>query len=112
MYLVTICLSVYVSIHSVGGSLPIIFPYIAEFTLNKFRGPYLSVQSFSWSLGRLACGGLAWAMLPRGGGGVTLGHLGSSWRSFIAVSSLPALFGALLYFFLPESPRFLLEVRN
>ena len=33
-----------------------------------------------------------------------------SWRLFIAVSALPSILGALLYFILPESPRFLLEV--
>ena len=33
-----------------------------------------------------------------------------SWRLFIAVSALPSVLGALLYFILPESPRYLLEV--
>ena len=35
-----------------------------------------------------------------------------SWRLYIAISAVPALIGALLYLLLPESPRFLLEVRE
>ena len=93
-------------VYSVGGSLPVIFPYIAEFTRNKYRGPYLGVQAFFWTFGRLVCGGFAWVILP-----LSFGNI-HSWRVFIAASAVPSLIGALLYFFLPESPRFLLEVRR
>ena len=86
--------------------MPVIFPYIAEFTRNKYRGPYLGVQAFFWTFGRLVCGGFAWVILPLA---ISRVH---SWRVFIALSAVPSLVGALLYFFLPESPRFLLEVRR
>ena len=86
--------------------MPVIFPYIAEFTRNKYRGPYLGVQAFFWTFGRLVCGGFAWIILPLA---ISRVH---SWRVFIALSAVPSLVGALLYFFLPESPRFLLEVRG
>ena len=93
---------------SVGGSLPIIFPYIAEFTRNKYRGPYLGAQAFFWTFGRLVSGGIAWIILPLSIQS-TYVH---SWRLYIAISAVPALIGALLYLLLPESPRFLLEVRE
>ena len=89
---------------SVGGSLPVIFPYIAEFTLNKYRGTYMSLQSFFWTAGRLVCAGVAWLILPLDTGAF------HSWRLYIFLSSLPAFCGALLYLLLPESPRYLLEV--
>jgi VNT family MFS transporter (synaptic vesicle glycoprotein 2) len=62
-------------------------------------------------VGRLLCGAFAWMIIPVGS---IHGSLGSiqfhSWRLFIAVSALPSILGALLYFILPESPRYLLEV--
>lgn len=103
----------FATVYSVGGSLPVIFPYTTEFIRNKYRGPYLSVQSIFWMFGRLLCGAFAWAIIPRGKISLYSGKLTfHSWRLFIALSAMPSLIGALMYFFLPESPRFLLEVRG
>ncbi len=96
-------------IPSVGGSLPVIFPYTSEFIRNKYRGPYLGVQSMFWMLGRFVCAALAWAIIPR----ETFLFVHDevvSWRVFLAIAALPSLLGAIVYMFLPESPRFLLEV--
>ena len=94
-----------------AGSLPVIVPYTSEFIRNKFRGPYLGVQAMFWTAGRVLCAALAWAIIPR-----ETFRFGSnnviSWRVFIAVAALPSLLGAVVYIFLPESPRFLLEVRH
>ena len=96
---------------SVGGSLPVLFPYNSEFIRNKYRGPYLGVQSTFWMVGRLLCGAFAWMIIPVGSIHSTLGSIQfHSWRLFIAISALPSILGALLYFILPESPRYLLEV--
>ena len=69
------------------------------------------MQSFFWTFGRFLCGGLAWIILPQAAVNIAIGSLTiHSWRVYIAVTALPSLIGALLYFLLPESPRFLLEV--
>ena len=98
--------------HRVGGSLPVLFPYISEFIRNKYRGPYLGAQATFWMFGRLLCGAIAWAIIPRTNIDISMGlfHF-HSWRLFLAVSALPSLLGVFLYWFLPESPRYLLEVR-
>ena len=95
----------------VGGSLPVLFPYNSEFIRNKYRGPYLGVQSTFWMVGRLLCGAFAWIIIPQGNINAPLGMIHfRSWRLFLAVSALPSILGSLLYFILPESPRYLLEV--
>lgn len=95
----------------VGGSLPVLFPYISEFIRNKYRGSYLGLQSTFWMFGRLLCGAIAWAIIPRTNIDFSLGLFRfHSWRLFIAVSALPSVLGVFLYWFLPESPRYLLEV--
>lgn len=97
----------------VGGSLPVIFPYTSEFIRNKYRGPYLAAQSVFWMFGRLLCGSFAWAIIPRENIDLPFGNYRfHSWRLFIAVSALPSFIGAIMYFLLPESPRYLLEVRR
>ena len=95
----------------VGGSLPVLFPYNSEFIRNKYRGPYLGVQSTFWMVGRLLCGAFAWIIIPQSNINMALGTIHfRSWRLFLAVSALPSILGSLLYFILPESPRYLLEV--
>ena len=101
----------YIYACSVGGSLPIIFSYAAEFIRNKYRGPYLAMVGAFWMVGQLLCGAVAWIILPEHS---INGHLGTltfhGWRLFIAISALPAIIGAILYIFMPESPRYHLEV--
>ena len=83
---------------------------MSEMVRNKYRGPYLGVLSMHWMLGSLLCGAFAWMIVPAEIN-LSLGSLQiHSWRVFIIVSSIPSILGACLYFFLPESPRFLLEV--
>ena len=66
-----------------------------------------------WMFGALLCGGLAWLLLPLEISGVSIGSLEiHSWRVFLALSAIPSIIGAGVFFVLPESPRFLLEVRK
>ena len=97
--------------YSVGGSLPVIMTYSSEFVRTKYRGPYMGTLSSFWMVGALLCGGVAWAILPLDINGASIGSTPfHSWRLFLLVSALPSLIGAIFFVFLPESPRFLLEV--
>lgn len=88
-----------------------LFPYNSEFIRNKYRGPYLGVQSTFWMFGRLLCGAFAWIIIPLGNIQTSIGSIEfHSWRLFIAISAVPSILGALFYLIMPESPRYLLEV--
>ena len=101
------------SLSSVGGSLPIIPMYLTEFIHSRYRGPFLGVMGSFWMFGALLCGGLAWLLLPLEISGVSIGSLEiHSWRVFLALSAIPSIIGAGMFLVLPESPRFLLEVRK
>ena len=87
--------------------------YLSEFVQSNHRGPYLGAMSCFWMFGALLCGGLAWLLLPLEISGVYIGSLQiHSWRVFLALSAIPSIVGAGVFFVLPESPRFLLEVRK
>lgn len=55
--------------------------------------------------------GLAWMVIPRSRSFFSLGSLSfQSWRMFVALCSIPSLTSAFIFTFMPESPKFLLEV--
>lgn len=97
----------------VGGSIPVIFSYFGEFQPNNHRGKMISALSTFWMAGNILTAGLAWAIIPRE-------HLGyhnpdgfsyESWRIFVAVCCIPAASSVLTFLLMPESPKFLLEVK-
>lgn len=50
-------------------------------------------------------------VIPRTGLYFSLGSLYfQSWRIFVALCSIPSLTSAVIFIFMPESPKFLLEV--
>ncbi|XP_064462331.1 synaptic vesicle glycoprotein 2C-like [Ornithodoros turicata] len=96
----------------VGGSIPIAFTYFAEFLLKKHRGRNLCWLLLFWAIGGVFAAVMAWGLIPRTG--MVLLDLGrlhfSSWRLFLLVCAAPSLLSVFGLMFLPESPRFLLEV--
>ncbi|XP_042897934.2 synaptic vesicle glycoprotein 2C-like [Parasteatoda tepidariorum] len=92
----------------VGGSLPIVFTYYSEFLTKRNRGRHLSWLLTFWGIGGLYTAFMAWLMIaePDADG---LGSRLSSWRVFLVVCATPALLTVFGLFFLPESPRYLLE---
>ncbi|XP_054724948.1 synaptic vesicle glycoprotein 2B-like [Uloborus diversus] len=93
----------------VGGSLPIVFTYYSEFLVKRYRGRHLSWLLTFWGIGGVYTALMAWLMItePEANG---LGTRLSSWRVFLVVCAAPALLTVFGLFFLPESPRYLLEV--
>nr|XP_045611722.1 synaptic vesicle glycoprotein 2A-like isoform X1 [Procambarus clarkii] len=95
----------------IGGGIPIVFAYYCEFVTQAERGRHLSWLLVFWAIGGVFTALMAWIIIPRTGITVVLDeeHHFSSWRVFLVVCSLPS-FGAVVgLYFMPESPRFLLE---
>ena len=64
-----------------------------------------------WMVGNIMTSLIAWLIIPNVGMSYKLGSLTyGSWRIFVAIGALPSLSSALFFLFLPESPKFLLEV--
>ncbi|KAL7980183.1 hypothetical protein Chor_001451 [Crotalus horridus] len=96
----------------IGGSLPIVFAYFSEFLAREKRGEHLSWLCMFWMIGGLYASVMAWSIIPHYGWGFSMGthyHF-HSWRVFVVVCSLPCIASLVALKFMPESPRFLLEV--
>jgi len=94
----------------VGGSIPVVWTYYAEFQPSCRRGGALSVLASFWMVGNVSVALLAWAIIPQEIGWTDReGFLYNSWRIFVAVSALPSFLVSAALVFMPESPRFLLS---
>jgi len=99
----------FVSGVGVGGSIPVVWTYFAEFQPSARRGAALSLLASFWMVGNITVAGLAWAIIPSNiGWSDPAGFQYNSWRIFVAVSALPSLLVAVALVFMPDSPRFLL----
>eukprot|EP00116_Pleurobrachia_bachei_P003010 sb/3463272/ len=77
----------------VGGSLPIIFSYVSEWSSRRVKGGLISTVATCWMAGTIVAAGLAWAILPLA---EQPGQFGQSPQSHSSI--------------LPESPVFLIDV--
>ncbi|XP_037367337.1 synaptic vesicle glycoprotein 2B isoform X1 [Talpa occidentalis] len=96
----------------IGGALPIVFAYFSEFLSREKRGEHLSWLGIFWMTGGLYASAMAWSIIPHYGWGFSMGtnyHF-HSWRVFVIVCALPCTVSLLALKFMPESPRFLLEM--
>lgn len=95
-------------IKSVGGSVPIVWSYFAEFIPKNIRGRMICLLASSWMVGNLGVILVAYIILNYPDFKFVL--LGSivinNWRLFMIVCSIPSLITAFLLLFLPESPKF------
>lgn len=96
-------------VYRLGGSGPVIWSYFAEFQPKSKRGSMLSFMAAFWTLGNLFVAGLAWLIIPTGIGYTSTSFIYNSWRIFLLICALPSFAVAVLLFFLPESPKFLLS---
>ncbi|KAK5639200.1 hypothetical protein RI129_011692 [Pyrocoelia pectoralis] len=94
---------------ALGGSGPVIWSYFAEFQPKSKRGSMLSFMAAFWTLGNLFVAGLAWLIIPAGIGYTSENFIYNSWRIFLLICAVPSFVVAILLFFLPESPKFLLS---
>uniref|UniRef100_A0A3B4DYF1 Major facilitator superfamily (MFS) profile domain-containing protein n=1 Tax=Pygocentrus nattereri TaxID=42514 RepID=A0A3B4DYF1_PYGNA len=95
----------------IGGSVPIVYTYYAEFLQMDKRGEHLSWLCLFWMLGGLYASFTAWGIIPHYGWGFSMGSEFQfhSWRVFVLVCFLPSVVALAGLVFMPESPRYLLE---
>lgn len=93
-YIALIVLRFLVGIGLGGG--PVLSAWFLEFVPSPNRGAWMVVFSAFWSVGTILEASLAWAVMPKMG-----------WRWLLALSSTPSFLLLLLYWFTPESPRYL-----
>lgn len=103
----------FVSGIGVGGSIPVIFSYFTEFLPKYRRGAMISALATFWMMGNIIAAGLAWAIIPH----PDLGYFSekftyNSWRIFVAVCTIPSLTSALMFAFMPESPKYFLTANK
>ena len=81
------------------GGLTVPFDLLAEFIPAEVRGEYLMKMEYFWTMGSLFVAGMAWICLTQYG-----------WRTLTFISAVPVCIASIIsYYFLPESPRWLLE---
>ena len=83
------------------------FAYCAEFIDSKRRAKYLAGLSSFWIVGQMYAAGMAWMIIPREELRSDFLH---TWQIFTLIAAVPSLSAAVLYLFLPESPKFLHQV--
>jgi MFS family permease len=79
-----------------GANVP--FDLLAEFLPASHRGKFLIYIEYFWTIGSMLVAGVAWGTLSQQG-----------WRFLAYMTALPVLLASVIsYFYLPESPRWLL----
>nr|XP_055056124.1 synaptic vesicle glycoprotein 2Ca [Misgurnus anguillicaudatus] len=96
----------------IGGAVPIVFSYFAEVLAREKRGEHLSWLCMFWMIGEIYASAMAWAIIPHYGWSFSMGsaYQFHSWRVFVVVCALPCVCSVVALTFMPESPRFYLEV--
>uniref|UniRef100_A0A4W3GD22 Synaptic vesicle glycoprotein 2Ca n=1 Tax=Callorhinchus milii TaxID=7868 RepID=A0A4W3GD22_CALMI len=96
----------------IGGAVPVVFTYFAEVLAREKRGEHLSWLCMFWMIGGIYASAMAWAIIPHYGWSFSMGsaYQFHSWRVFVIVCALPCVSSVVALTFMPESPRFLLEV--
>ncbi|KAG5280764.1 hypothetical protein AALO_G00063780 [Alosa alosa] len=96
----------------IGGAVPIVFSYFAEVLAREKRGEHLSWLCMFWMIGEIYASAMAWAIIPHYGWSFSMGsaYQFHSWRVFVVVCALPCVCAVVALTFMPESPRFYLEV--
>ncbi|KAG1663264.1 Synaptic vesicle glycoprotein 2B [Nymphon striatum] len=94
----------------VGGSIPLVWSYFAEFQPNKQRASQMCLLAGFWMVGNIVTSGLGWLIIPHTNIGYFSPHfVFNSWRIFIVSCSIFSISSALLLFCFPKSPIFLMQ---
>ncbi|XP_006626776.2 synaptic vesicle glycoprotein 2Ca [Lepisosteus oculatus] len=96
----------------IGGAVPIVFSFFSEVLAREKRGEHLSWLCMFWMIGGIYASAMAWAIIPHYGWSFSMGsaYQFHSWRVFVVVCALPCVSAVVALTFMPESPRFFLEI--
>ncbi|XP_041102172.1 synaptic vesicle glycoprotein 2C-like [Polyodon spathula] len=96
----------------IGGAVPVVFSYFAEVLAREKRGEHLSWLCMFWMIGGIYASAMAWAIIPHYGWSFSMGsaYQFHSWRVFVVVCAFPCVCSVVSLTFMPESPRYFLEV--
>ncbi|XP_017783594.1 PREDICTED: synaptic vesicle glycoprotein 2C-like [Nicrophorus vespilloides] len=87
-----------------------VFAYMGEFLAMKHRQTSIMISCIFIGLSIFLLPCMAWAVLPLKFSWNIFGFEFLPWRLFILISSAPTLSACVALFFLPESPKYLLQV--
>lgn len=95
----------------IGGALPTASVYLCELTPVNFRSRVLGLLGAFGVAGGLVAGAIATSTVPETGQKVVLENKEhfSAWHRYLLLNTLPTFASILGLFWLPESPRYLLE---
>ncbi|GBP21627.1 Synaptic vesicle glycoprotein 2B [Eumeta japonica] len=94
----------------IGAPSMLVFTYLSDLVGIERRQKYLNITGFSFIAAWLILPGLAWLVIPFKLSDYTSTLLPiHSWRLYLALMSLPGFISGFWLFFLPESPRLLLN---
>jgi len=94
----TLCILRFLAGIGMGGSIPLTVALVSEFSPSAVRAKAVSVVFAGFNLGPITGSLLGIALLPR-----------FNWRSLFLVEFLALLLAGAVYFYLPESVRFLIQ---
>ncbi|KAG5872869.1 hypothetical protein JTB14_006599 [Gonioctena quinquepunctata] len=85
--------------------------HLSEFHSSKYRARVQMVRGAMVSSAFIILPLLAWGVLPRNLDFVAFGLIGyHSWNVFLFICALPAIISGMAYYFMPESPKFLMTL--
>lgn len=107
-----VALARFVSGFGIGGCVPVALVYLAEFLSRQRRAKWICLCSFTWSLGGVFVALVSWTIIPRTGLDLLVEkqQYFGSWRVLTLVCTFPSMVAVLGLAFVPESPRYFLEV--
>jgi len=94
----TFCILRFISGLGIGGVLTLIITLAAEFAPARIRARMVATMMAGFMIGPATAGWLSMVLVP-----------GYGWRSVLLIAFLPLLLLPVLYFFMPESIRFLAQ---
>ncbi|TRZ01953.1 hypothetical protein DNTS_004039 [Danionella cerebrum] len=85
-----------------------------RFLSREKRGEHLSWLCMFWMVGGIYASAMAWAIIPHYGWSFSMGsaYQFHSWRVFVVVCTFPCVSAVVALTFMPESPRFYLQVNR
>lgn len=101
--------TIFFSLSRVNGPFAVLMSYLSEFHNTNARPRVMMMVGIYFALATLSLPGLAWAIFPQDWQFYIGSWVVNTWQIFVAACSMPSLISGTVFFFLPESPKFLMS---